>query len=564
MSAIIENRTDKSSTDTESTSTDKPHTNRIAEVCGYQRLTTPELNKGTAFTDEERERYGLRGLLPAGVSDPKTQEDRAMANMRRKAYDIERYVFLQALAARNERLFYRMVIDHIDELMPLIYTPTVGQACQEFAHIFRQPKGFYITPDDRGKIRDILKNWAESDVRMIVVTDGERILGLGDLGANGMGIPIGKLSLYTACAGIPPKQCLPVMLDIGTNNEKLRNDPLYLGIKQPRLEGVEYDQLVEEFVLAVQEIFPDALIQFEDFLTPNAYALLNRYRDRVLCFNDDIQGTAAVALAGVLASSRITGNDFSQLRIMFLGAGSAATGIADLLQAAFVHAGLDEKSARERLWFVDQSGLVVKTSDNLGPHNIPYAHDAPNVTFDEAIRKIKPHVLIGATGAPGVFTEDIIRLMAEVNERPVIFALSNPTSRAECTAEQAYQWTDGRAVFCSGSPFDAVNHNGVLYRPGQGNNAYVFPGIGLGAIACRARTISDGMFLESARVLAELVSEDDLAAGTAYPPLANIRQVSLAIAVAVAEQAYEEGLAQVTRPEDLKQMIADLMYDPTY
>ena len=554
MPAIIENHTAKSTTATKSTD----------EVCGYERLTIPELNKGTAFTHEERDRYGLRGLLPAGVSDPKTQEDRAMANLRRKAYDIERYVFLQALAGRNERLFYRMVIDNIDELMPLIYTPTVGQACQEFAHIFRQPKGFYITPDDRGQIRVILKNWAESDVRMIVVTDGERILGLGDLGANGMGIPIGKLSLYTACAGIPPKQCLPVMLDIGTNNEELRNDPLYLGIKQPRLEGAEYDELVEEFVQAVQEIFPDALIQFEDFLTPNAYALLNRYRDRVLCFNDDIQGTAAVALAGILASSRITGNDFSELRIMFLGAGSAATGIADLLQAAFIKAGLDEKSARERLWFADQSGLVVKSRDDLGPHNIPYAHNVPNVPFDEAIREIKPHVLIGATGAPGVFTEDIVRLMAEINERPVIFALSNPTSRAECTAEQAYEWTDGRAVFCSGSPFDAVNRNGVLYRPGQGNNAYVFPGIGLGAIACRARTISDGMFLESARVLAELVSEDDLAAGTAYPPLANIRQVSLAIAVAVAEQAYKEGLEQAPRPEDLKQMIAGLMYDPTY
>lgn len=534
------------------------------ELCGYERLTKPEFNKGTAFTEEERERYGLRGLLPAGVSDPKTQEERAMANLRRKAYDIERYVFLQALAGRNERLFYRLVIDHIDELMPLIYTPTVGQACQEFAHIFRQPRGFYITPDDRGQIRDILQNWPETDVRMIVVTDGERILGLGDLGANGMGIPIGKLSLYTACAGIPPQQCMPVMLDIGTNNETLRDDPLYLGIKQPRLEGAAYDELVEEFVQAVQETFPLALIQFEDFLTPNAYTLLNRYRDRVLCFNDDIQGTAAVALAGVLASCRITGNDFADLRIMFLGAGSAATGIADLLQAAFIKVGLDEKSARERLWFVDQSGLVVKSRDNLGPHNIPYAHDVSSVPFDEAIRQIKPHVLIGATGAPGVFTEDIIRLMAEINERPVIFALSNPTSRAECTAEQAYEWTDGRAVFASGSPFDAVTLNNVLYRPGQGNNAYVFPGIGLGAIACRASTISDGMFLESARVLAELVSEKDLATGTAYPPLSTIRQVSLVIAVAVAEQAYKEGLAQEKRPDDLEQTIASLMYDPGY
>jgi len=531
---------------------------------GFERLTRAEFNKGTAFTEDERERYGLRGLLPAGVSDPKTQEDRAMANLRRKGNDIERYIFLQALAGRNERLFYRLVIDHIDELMPLIYTPTVGQACQEFAHIFRQPKGFYITPDDRGRIRDILKNWPETDIRMIVITDGERILGLGDLGANGMGIPIGKLSLYTACAGIPPKQCLPVMLDVGTNNEILRNDPLYLGIKQPRLEGTEYDELVEEFVQSVQEDFPSALIQFEDFLTPNAYALLNRYRDHVLCFNDDIQGTAAVALAGVLASGRITGNRFADLRIMFLGAGSAATGIADLLQAAFIQAGLDEKSARERLWFVDQSGLLVKSRDDLGPHNIPYAHDVPGVPFEEAVRQIRPHVLIGATGAPGVFTENIIRLLAQINERPVIFALSNPTSRAECRAEQAYEWTEGRAIFSSGSPFDPVTYNGVLYRSGQGNNAYVFPGIGLGAIACRARTISDSMFLESARVLAEMVSDENLATRTVYPPLSSIRQVSLAIAVAVAEQAYKEGLAQEVRPDDLEQMITNLMYDPAY
>ena len=538
--------------------------NKSDELCGFERLANAEYNKGTAFTEEERERYGLRGLLPAGVSKPEQQLNRVLENLRRKGNDIERYIFLQALVGRNQRLFYRLVIDHIEEMMPLIYTPTVGQACQEFAHIFRQPKGFYITPDDRGKISDILNNWPGSDVRMIVITDGERILGLGDLGANGMGIPIGKLSLYIACAGIPPEQCLPVMLDVGTNNEILRNDPLYLGIKKPRISGAEYNDLIEEFVQAIQEKFPLALIQFEDFLTPNAYALLERYRHKVLCFNDDIQGTAAVALAGVLASSRITGNDFADLRIMFLGAGSAATGIADLLQAAFMQAGLDQKAARERLWFVDQLGLVVKSRGKLAPHNIPYAHDVDSIAFDEAIRKIKPHVLIGATGAPGVFTEEIIRLLAEINPQPVIFALSNPTSRAECTAEQAYQWTDGRAVFSSGSPFAPVTYKDKLYRPGQGNNAYVFPGIGLGAIACRARVISDDMFLESARVLSEMVSDDDLVTHTVYPPLSSIREVSLAIAVAMAEQAYKEGLAQAERPADLKQTIADLMYDPSY
>ena len=399
---------------------------------------------------------------------------------------------------------------------------------------------------------------------MIVVTDGARILGLGDLGANGMGIPIGKLSLYTACAGVPPRQCMPVMLDVGTGNQALLDDPLYLGVRRPRLGGDEYNALVEEFVDAVQDIFPAALIQFEDFLTPNAFALLKRYRDRVLCFNDDVQGTAAVALAGVEASCRITGHSFADLRIMFLGAGSAATGIADLMHAALVNTGLDEQSARERLWFTRRSGLVVKGREDLKPHNVPYAHDIPHVAFDGAIRTIKPHVLIGATGSPGVFTEDVTRLMGELNERPVIFALSNPTSRAECTAQQAYEWTDGRAVFASGSPFDPVTLDGRTYRPGQGNNAYVFPGIGLGAIACRARSITDAMFLEAARVLAQRVSEQDLESSTIYPPLSDIRQVSLAIAVAVAEQAWEEGLAQEERPDDVERMIAGLMYDPRY
>lgn len=530
----------------------------------YERLNNPEYNKGTAFTEEERDRYGLRGLMPAGVSSPEVQQERALCNLQRKAYDIERYVFLLALQGRNERLFYQLVLNHIDELMPLIYTPTVGQACKEFAHIFRQPRGFYITPDDRGHIRDIMRNWPDHDVRMIVVTDGERILGLGDLGANGMGIPIGKLALYTACAGIHPQQCMPVMLDVGTNNPSLCDDELYLGVRQPRLSGEAYDALVEEFVSAVQERFPSALIQFEDFLTPNAYALLNRYRDRVLCFNDDIQGTAAVALAGVKASGRITGIPFSETRIMFLGAGSAATGIADLIQAALIEAGLDRQTARERLWFVDRGGLVVKNCVGLASHNIPYAHDVPNVPFDQAIRQIKPHVLIGATGAPGVFTEEIVRLMAEINNRPVIFALSNPTSRAECTAEQAYTWSKGSALFASGSPFDPVSLEGKTFKPGQGNNAYVFPGIGLGAIACQARTISDEMFLEAARALADLVSEQDLAAGTLYPPLANIRQVSLAIAVAVAEKAWQQGLARVKRPANVEAMISSQMYDPNY
>ncbi|TCK17714.1 malate dehydrogenase (oxaloacetate-decarboxylating)(NADP+) [Thiogranum longum] len=531
---------------------------------GRELLDNAELNKGTAFTAQEREQYGLRGLLPATIFTQEVQLVRVLGNLHRKDSDIERYIFLMALLGRNERLFYRLLIENIEELMPIVYTPTVGQACQEFAHIFRQPRGFYITPGDRGHIEGMLANWPERDVRLIVVTDGQRILGLGDLGANGMGIPIGKLSLYSACAGIPPRQCMPVLLDVGTGNESLRDDPLYLGVKQPRLTGEAYTSLVDEFVDAVQKVFPRVLIQFEDFLTPNAYSLLQRYRDRVRCFNDDIQGTAAMALAGVLASCRITGTPFSDLRIMFLGAGSAATGIAELIQAALQEAGLSGEAARDRLWFVDQSGLVVADRDDLAPHIVPYARNAPRTDFEAAIRMAQPQVLIGATGAPGTFTEDVVKRMSEINERPVIFALSNPTSRAECTAEQAYRWSDGRTVFASGSPFPGVDYQGHTLRPGQGNNAYVFPGIGLGVIACNASRVSEDMFLDAARVLADSVSATDLESGAVYPPLAQIRTISLDIATAVAERAYEQNLAREPRPKDLRAAIEELMYDPTY
>ncbi len=533
-------------------------------IHGHDLLHNSATNKSTAFTNEEREKLGLRGLLPYSVSDQATHQKRALGNLRRKAFDIEKYIFLSGLQDRNEKLFYRMVIDNIEEIMPLIYTPTVGQACKEFAHIFRRAQGFYITPDDKGDIRKILDNWHEDDVKVIVVTDGQRILGLGDLGSNGMGIPIGKLALYTACAGIHPHQCLPVMLDVGTNNEELLNDPLYMGYPHKRLEDQAYLDLVEEFVSALQDKYPDSLLQFEDFLTPNAYKLLDTYKDKILCFNDDIQGTAAVALSGVLASNRVTGHKFSDLRIMFLGAGSAATGIGDLLLAAFLEQGLSHAEAVKRLWFVDQHGIIVKNRDDLMSHNIPYAHDYEQLSFVDAIKAIKPHILIGATGAPGTFTQEVIEAMSATNERPAIFALSNPTSRAECTAEQAYEWSEGRAIFTSGSPFNAVEFGGKTHQPGQGNNAYVFPGIGLGAIACQAKHINDAMFLAAADALAYQVSQENLDAGTLYPPLSDIRAVSLSIAVAVAEKAYETGLAQSEKPADLRAHIQSLMYEPDY
>ena len=529
---------------------------------GFDVLHDKMLNRSITFGRKERDRLGLTGLLPYSVATPRQMVARVMTNLGRLPRDIDRYSLLSALQERNERLFYQTVIAHIDRILPLIYTPTVGEACREFSHIAREPKGFFITPDDRGRIAKILDNWPEKDIRVIVVTDGQRILGLGDLGANGMGIPIGKLALYTACAGIPPRHCLPVVLDVGTNNAALREDALYLGYPRKRLEGKAYFDLVEEFVRAVQKKYPRALLQFEDFLTPNAYALLHKYRDRVLCFNDDIQGTAAVALGGVYASTKITGRKFSDLRIMFLGAGSAATGIADLMASALVDEGLSLDEARRRLWFVDVNGLVVKGRRDLMAHNRPYAHEHASLGFVEAIDALEPHVLIGATGAPGTFTRQAVERMCAHNKRPVLFALSNPTSKAECTAEQAYLWSRGQAVFASGSPFGAVTFEGREFQPGQGNNAYVFPGIGLGAVVCGARVIPDELFLAAARTLAGMVAKTDLQRGSLYPPLRDIRRISLAIAVSVAGKAYDLGLAGARRPRTLKAAIARFMYEP--
>ena len=531
---------------------------------GFEVLSDGTISKSLAFTKKEREELGLIGLLPYSIVSQDIQVVRIMEGLRRKASDIERYIMLSALQDRNEKLYYRIASEYIEEIMPIIYTPTVGQACTEFSHIFRRSKGFYINPDDKGEISTILDNWPEKDIRVIVVTDGERILGLGDLGANGMGIPIGKLALYIACAGISPSQCLPVMLDVGTNNTELREDILYLGYPHKRLKGNAYFELVDEFIIAAQDKYPKVLIQFEDFLTPNAYALLNKYKDKVCCFNDDIQGTAAVALAGIYASKRITKIPFADLRILFLGAGSAATGIADLLVAAFMEEGLTKDEALKRLWFVDINGLVVSKREDLMPHNLPYAHQHKQLNFIDAIEDIKPHILIGATGAAGSFTKDIIESMTRINKRPVIFALSNPTSKAECTAEQAYKWSQGKAVFTSGSPFDKVQLNGKEFRPGQGNNAYVFPGLGLGVVTTNARLIPDAFFLASAKAIAEMVSDQNIKEGALYPRLKEIRSISLHIAMAVAEKAYELGLAQNERPDDLKQCIVDYMYDPCY
>ena len=534
----------------------------MAITKGFDILRDKSSYRSIAFTRQERLRLGLQGLLPHMVATEAQLVDRAISGLRQLPRDLDRYMALSSMQERNEHLFYRTILNNLEEVLPWIYTPTVGEACREFSHIAREPKGFFITPDDRGRIEKILGHWPHRDVRVIVVTDGQRILGLGDLGANGMGIPVGKLALYTACAGIPPQQCLPVMLDVGTNNTALLDDHLYIGYPRHRLKGTAYFTLVDEFVRAVQKRYPDALIQFEDFLTPDAYALLNKYRDRVLCFNDDIQGTAAVVLAGVYAAARVIDQPFRELRIMFLGAGSAATGIADLMVSALVDEGLSPARARRQLWFVDVNGLVTKDRSDLLPHNRPYAHAHAALGFTEAIDAIKPHVLIGATGAPGTFTQDVVERMSAINSRPVLFALSNPTSRAECTALQAYRWSHGRAVFASGSPFGAVTFEGREFRPGQGNNAYVFPGIGLAAVFCRARRLPDELFLVAARTLAGLVTAQDLNSGALYPPLRDIRRISLAIAANVAERAYKLRLARAKQPRNLTKAIERMMYEP--
>ena len=531
---------------------------------GIALLRDPLLNKGTAFTEQERDALGLRGLLPAHVLSMEAQAKRVMTNLRRLPNDLEKYVALNALHDRNEALFFRIVCDNIDEIQPLIYTPTVGLACQRFGHIFQRPRGLFIGANDHGRIRELLTNWPHA-AKLIVVTDGERILGLGDLGANGMGIPVGKLSLYTACAGIHPKLCLPVMLDVGTNNETLLNDPYYVGLRQKRLSGAAYDEFVDEFVTAARAVFPGVLIQFEDFANYAAFHLLDKYRDKIPTFNDDIQGTASVALAGLFSALRVTGGKLSDQKLLFLGAGEAATGIADLVVSAMTAEGATESEARLQIWLVDSRGLVVKNRSNLTEHKLRYAHEhAPVDDFLTAIRTLKPSAIIGVAAVGGTFTPEVLQTMAQINKQPIIFALSNPTSKAECSAEEAYRHSDGRALFACGSPYDPVKLDGKTFVPRQGNNSYIFPGVGLGAIASGTRLVTDEMFMAAARTLAQLVSEEDIKQGSLYPALPRIREVSAHIAAAVAEVAYKRGLAASQAPNDLLGYVQSQMYDPRY
>ena len=532
---------------------------------GVAVLRNPWLNRGSAFTQEERDQYGLRGLLPPGVSSISDQVARLKDIIAKQESPLNKYLVLESVHASDEALFFQLVMENVEEYMPLIYTPTVGEACQKFSHIFRYARGLYVSAEDRGHVRELVANLPNKEVDIIVVTDGQRILGLGDLGVNGMGIPIGKLSLYTACAGISPQRTLPVTLDVGTNNEDNLNDPLYLGLRQKRITGEAYHALIEEFVAAVRERWPNVLIQFEDFQNTHAFELLDIWRNRIPCFNDDIQGTASVSVTGFFSAMRVLKQKLVDQRVLFLGAGSAATGIAHLIADAMVEEGVTREEALAKIALFDSKGLVSsRRADKLADNKIPFAHDLECTTeFIEAIRHFKPTAIVGVSAQPKAFSKEVIELMSELNERPIIFALSNPTSKAECTAQEAYEFSHGKALFASGSPFAPVTFGDKTFVPRQGNNSYVFPGIGFGCIFARSKVVPDGVFLTAAKRLGDLVSESDLEKGSLYPPMSAVREVSAEIAIAVAEYCFDKGLAQIERPADLAAAVRAAMWQPT-
>ena len=494
-----------------------------------------------------------------------TQIARVHAQLALLDSDLQKYIFLTDLQSRNEVLFFAVLMSDPASFMPLVYTPTVGEACQKFDHIFRAARGMYLPISAKGRLRELLANWPLPDVRFIVTTDGERILGLGDLGVGGMGIPVGKLALYTACAGVPPQLTLPVMLDVGTNNQALLEDPLYLGLRQNRVRGAEYDAFIDEFVQAVQELFPKTCLQWEDFANINAVPILARYRDKICTYNDDIQGTAAVALAGILAALRITGQKLTEQRFLFLGGGSAATGIAELISEAMALEGLPIDRARACNWLFDVNGLMVTSRTDLADFQKPFAHaHAPIATFVAAVEAIRPTSIIGVSTVPKLFNQPVIEAMARINERPIIFPYSNPTSRSECTAEEAYKWSAGRAVFASGSPFPPAQIDGKTLVPGQGNNVYIFPAMGMAVLATEAKRVTEEMFIIAARAVAEQVTEANLATGLIYPPTSNILDASLHTAARIAEYIFDHDLAGIARPDDLDAHVRARAYKAVY
>lgn len=535
------------------------------DLRGLALLHNARFNKGTAFTQAERDALGLAGLIPDQTQDISVQIARVQSELDAIPEDLQKYLFLSDLQNRNQTLYYAVLMSDPARFMPLVYTPTVGEACQKFDHFYRNPLGLYLPITAKGRVRELMRNWPEKDVRFIVVTDGERILGLGDLGVGGMGIPIGKLALYTACAGVPPDLTLPVTLDVGTNNQSLQEDPLYLGLRHERIRGPEYYAFVDEFVSAVQDLYPKCCIQWEDFANFNAYAILNRYRDKVCTYNDDIQGTAAVALAGLYGGVRISGQKFSEQKVLFLGGGAAATGIAELISEAMALEGLTIEQARGRNWLYDVNGLVTAARTDLTDFQKPFAHEHPAVaSFVAAIEAIKPTAIIGVSTVPKLFNRAVIEAMSRINARPIIFPYSNPTSRSECTAQEAYQWSAGQAVFASGSPFDPVSFGGKTFVPGQGNNVYIFPAMGLAVLATEATRVTQEMFICTARAVAEQVTQAQLDSGLIYPPQSHIFEASLHAATRLAELIFDKGLARVPRPADIAAHVRGYAYAPVY
>ncbi|MBI1729012.1 NAD-dependent malic enzyme [Candidatus Acetothermia bacterium] len=532
---------------------------------GFALLNDPVRNRGTAFTEAERRRLGLEGLLPHAVESIDRQMQRVKEHLATKPSDLERYIYLISLFDRNETLFFRTLMSDPVRYMPIVYTPTVGEACLKFGHIYRGALGMFITRRMKGRIAQVLRNWPNRDIRVLCVSTGGRILGLGDIGANGMGIPIGKLQLYTACAGVPPSCLLPVLLDIGTSNDDLRNDPLYLGLREEPPADQELDELVEEFVQAVQEVFPGCCIHFEDWKGTDAIRILNRYESKIFCYNDDIQGTASVGLAGLITALQITNKNMADQRILFLGAGSAAIGIAKLIVSRLQSNGLSPTEARRGIAMFNSGGLIELSRKNLTEEQLLYAQTMkPSQNLVETIQMFKPTILIGVSTLAGAFTQHVIETMSRINERPIIFALSNPTSRSECTAEQAYTWSKGRALFAAGVQFPDVILAGKTYHPGQANNFYIFPAIGLATYVARPTRITDECFIAAAEATADQVTAEQREQGMLFPSVANMLETQVTTATRIVELMFERGLAQVKEPKDIRSWIESQLYRPDY
>ena len=537
----------------------------MSDVRGIAVLQDPKLNKSTAFTEQEKQALGIVGLVPDVTESEDLQLQRVNLQLAQKPTDLERYIYLMNLLDHNEALFYRTLMSDPARFLPIVYDPTIGEACLKFGHIYRQARGMYLSITRRGKVKEILKNWPEKDVRFICVTDAGRILGLGDLGANGMGIPIGKLQLYTACAGVPPQYLLPMYIDAGTNNEQYLHDPLYLGMRKTRPSTEELYSFADEFVQAVQEVFPKCCIHFEDWTGVDAVHLLQRYRDKYCVYNDDVQGTAGIVLAGMINAAKVKGKKLSDEKYLFLGAGSAGIGLADLLCSAMAQEGLSLKEAQSHVYMFDINGLLEDTRKDLVDFQKPYAHKHPPTRdFVAAIESIKPTTIIGVSTVGGTFTQKVIEAMSRVNERPVVLALSNPTDHAECTPEQAYTWSKGKAIYAAGVQFPPVHYDGQTFLPGQANNFYIFPAVGMAIFATQATRVTDEMFIEAARAVADQVPPDLLKQGLLYPLQSNILETEIQTAARVANLVFDSGFARVPRPKDMVAFIRQHVYKPEY